>query len=238
MPDATPFVLIPGLLGSPQLYREQTTMLWSEGAVMLTNSSLDDSIAAIAGRILAGAPARFTLVGLSMGGYVAFEILRQAPQRVARLILLDTSARADSAEVIQAREQQIGQVGAGGFDAMIDDAYGFCVHPSRLTDDALRAAIRQMAGEVGPAGFIRQQRAIIGRADSRPLLAQIHCPTLVLVGDADRLTPIENAQEIAAGIRGASLVTVPACGHVSTLERPAFVNETIAAWLRATPPAG
>lgn len=229
-----PFVFIPGLLGSPRLYQEQTHALWQHAPVMIANSSQDDTLPAIARRILAAAPARFILVGLSMGGYVAFEILRQSPERVQRLILLDTSARPDTQEARQSREQQIQAAGEGDFLTIIEDAYRFCVHPSRLEDAALRAAMREMAQDVGPAGFIRQQRAIMGRVDSRPLLPQITCPSLVLVGDTDRLTPPEAAQEIAGAIPGATLITVPVCGHVSTLEQPAFINQAIVNWLQRT----
>lgn len=229
-----PFVFIPGLLGSPRLYQEQTHVLWQHAPVMIANSSQDDSLPAIARRILAAAPARFILLGLSMGGYVAFEILRQAPERVQRLILLDTSARPDTPEARQSREQQIQAAGEGAFLTLIEDAYRFCVHPSRLEDQVLRTAMREMAQDVGPAGFIRQQRAIMSRVDSRPLLPQIACPSLVLVGDSDRLTPPEAAQEIAGAIHGATLITVPVCGHVSTLEQPAFVNQAIVNWLQRT----
>ncbi|MGL6017145.1 MAG: alpha/beta hydrolase, partial [Gibbsiella quercinecans] len=126
-----PFVFIPGLLGSPRLYQEQTHVLWQHAPVMIANSSQDDALPAIARRILAAAPARFILLGLSMGGYVAFEILRQAPERVQRLILLDTSARPDTPEARQSREQQIQAASEGAFLTLIEDAYRFCVHPSR-----------------------------------------------------------------------------------------------------------
>jgi pimeloyl-ACP methyl ester carboxylesterase len=169
-----------------------------------------------------------------MGGYIALELLRQAPGRIARLALLDTSARADAPEQRLRRGELIELARAGRFDEVADLAYPGLVHPDRLADQALRATVRSMAQDTGAEAFIRQQTAIMNRPDSRADLAAIGCPTLVLVGDADQLTPPARAQEIAAGIRGAQLVEVPASGHLSTLEQPERVTAALVAWL-ATP---
>ncbi len=224
--------MIPGLLLSARLYAEQIPALWSTGPVMVADHTRDDSMAGIAARLLASAPPRFALVGLSMGGYIAFELLRQAPQRIVRLALLDTSARADTPEASAARRSQVELANSGRFEEVIDALYPRLVHASRIADDTLRELNRQMGREVGVAGYCNQQAANIARPDSRPLLASIRCPTLVLVGEADQLTPPDRAQEMASGIAGARLVTVPACGHLSSLEEPVAVNQALLALLQ------
>lgn len=230
--EPLPVVLIPGLLASPRLYAEQIPQLWQAGPVTIADHTRDDSIAALARRILAAAPPRFALVGLSMGGYVGFEMWRQAPARIARLALLDTSARPDTPEQSAARRTQIALASQGGMPEVVATLFPRLVHRTRREDAALRAVFSRMAEEVGPGGFARQQQANIGRSDSRPTLGSIRCPTLVLVGDGDELTPPERAAEIADGIAGARLVSVAQCGHLSALERPEEVTRALLTWLR------
>src|SRR5262249_21778557 len=145
--------------------------------------------------------------------------------------LLDTTAREDTAEASAARRTQMQLTESGQFAQVVEALIPRLVHPARLGEEALIGPIRAMGHAVGAAGYLNQQRAIIGRPDSRPLRATIPCPTLVVVGDADLLTPPERAQEMAEGIRGARLVVVPDCGHLSTLERPAAVTGALRAWL-------
>ena len=232
MIEPLPVVLIPGLLASARLYAPQIPALWQRGPVMVADHTRDDSMTAIAARILAAAPATFALAGLSMGGYVCFEILRQAPQRVARLALLDTSPRPDTPEQTTGRRAQITLASQGRFGEVLELQLPRLLWQRHREDPALRALLEQMAQEVGVSAFIRQQTAIMGRADSRPTLGNIHCPTLVLVGEHDELTPPERAAEMAGGIAGARLVSVPECGHVSTLEQPAAVTRALLDWLR------
>jgi pimeloyl-ACP methyl ester carboxylesterase len=225
-------MLIPGLLDSARLYAPQIPALWCSGAVMVADHTRDDSMGAIAARILTNAPPVFALVGLSMGGYISFEIVRQAPQRVARLALLDTSARADTPEQSSARRTQMALASQGRFGEILDAQFPRLVGRARRADTALREVLDLMAQEVGVAAFIRQQTATMGRIDSRPTLGGIRCPTLVLVGKDDELTPPERAAEMADGIAGARLVTVPQCGHMSTLEQPDEVTRALLEWLR------
>jgi pimeloyl-ACP methyl ester carboxylesterase len=226
-------VLIPGLLASARMYAPQVPQLWRAGPVMIADHTRDDSMSGIARRILSVAPARFALVGLSMGGYIAFEVLRQAPQRIAKVALLDTSARADAPEQTAVRRAQMTLALQGRLVEVVEQQFPRLVHRARRADVELRQVFDLMAEEVGAAGFIRQQTAILGRADSRPTLANISCPTLVLVGEDDQLTPPELAAEIAAGIPGARLSTVPQCGHMSTLEQPDEVSRALLEWLQA-----
>jgi len=231
--DALPTVLVPGLLCSARLYAAQLPALWRLGPVMVADHTRDDSMAGIARRILAAAPPRFALVGLSMGGYISFEIVRQAPERVAKLALLDTLAPADTPEISAARRTQMALAEQGSLGAVVDNLFARLVHPARHGEPGLRALIDAMAEEVGVPGYLRQQQANIGRADSRPSLGAIRCPTLVMVGEQDVLTPPERAVEIAAAIRGAKLVRLADCGHLSTLERPAEVTQALTAWLQS-----
>jgi pimeloyl-ACP methyl ester carboxylesterase len=235
MPDASsetmPTVLVAGLNCSARLYAEQIPALWQFGPVSVADHRRDDSMAAMARRILDAAPPRFALVGLSMGGYIGFEIMRQAPQRVAKLALLDTGARAETPERTEQRKPLIALASNGRFAEIFDSQYPTLVHVSRHNDAALKATIRTMNEETGAEAYLRQQQAIIGRPDSRPGLAAIACPTLVLVGDSDEPTPPELAREMAAGIPGAKLVIVPQCGHLSTLERPEAVSKALVEWM-------
>lgn len=236
MTDAStplPIVLVPGLLASARLYAPQLPELWRRGQVTIADHTRDNEIAAIARRLLAHAPPRFALVGLSMGGYVCFEVLRQAPERVAQVAVLDTTARPDRPEQTARRLEQIELARAGRLDEVADQLLPLFVRSASRSDPELRALVRLMAAETGVAAFERQQQAIIGRADSRPHLGAISCPTLVLVGDGDELTPPELAREIADGVPGAQLVVVPESGHLSTLEQPRRVTAALVDWLES-----
>ena len=224
-------MLIPGLLASARMYAGQIPQLWRAGTVMIADHTRDDSMSGIARRILSVAPARFALAGLSMGGYIAFEILRQAPERIAKVALLDTSARADAPEQSAMRRAQMTLASQGRLAEVVEQQFPRLVHREHRADAALRQVFTLMAEDVGAAGFVRQQTAILGRADSRPTLGSIRCPTLVLVGEGDEVTPPERAAEIAAGIPAARLTTVPQCGHMSTLEQPDEVTRALLEWL-------
>ena len=226
-----PLVLVPGLLCSARLYGAQIAALWPFGQVPVADHRRDADMAAIAAAILAQAPPRFALAGLSMGGYIAFAMLRLAPERIARLALLDTAARPDLPEQKAGRDKLIGMAEAGKLSDVVEMLTPRFLHRSRQNDEALKRVVREMAAETGAEAFVRQQKAIMSRPDSRPLLAGIRCPTLVLVGEGDELTSPELAKEIAGGISGAKLVVVPDCGHLSTLEKPEAVSAALSEWL-------
>jgi pimeloyl-ACP methyl ester carboxylesterase len=232
MTEALPTILIPGLLCTPRLYADQIPALWRFGAVTIADHRHDDSMDGIAARILKAAPPRFALAGLSMGGYIAYAVLRAAPERVARLALIDTSARADLPEQSERRKAQIALAQSGKLDEVVEAMLPLFLPANRLNDAALVATVRQMARETGADAFVRQQRAIMGRPDSRPDLPAIRCPTLVIVGEHDALTPPKVAREIAEGIAGSKLLVVPDCGHLSTLERPEAVTRALVEWMQ------
>jgi pimeloyl-ACP methyl ester carboxylesterase len=233
MANSLPLVLVPGLLCSARLYGPQIEALWPNGPVTVADHRRDDGVAAIARRILDNAPPRFALAGLSMGGYIAFAMMRLAPERIDRLALLDTSARPDSAEQKASREKFIAMAEAGKLMDIVETLTPKFLHRNHAGDERLKGIVRAMARDTGVEAFVKQERTIMGRPDSRPLLASIKCPTLVLVGDGDELTPPDLAKEIAGGIAGSKLAIVPECGHLSTLEQPDAVNAAMAEWLRS-----
>jgi pimeloyl-ACP methyl ester carboxylesterase len=230
--DLMPLVFLPGLLCDDRLWRDQARDLSDIAAPFIADLTQDDSIAAMARRALDGAPPRFALAGLSMGGYVAFEILRQAPERVTRLALLDTSAAPDEAERIAQRKAGIASLKIGRFAGVTTRLLPQLVHASHVAGP-VGEELKAMAARVGGAAFLRQQQAILGRPDSRPLLAEIAVPTLVAVGDGDVLTPVAEAQEIHRGIAGSRFHIFEGCGHLPALEQPNETSRVLRDWLLA-----
>ena len=232
MENTMPILLVPGLVSSPRIFAPVIPAMWRFGPVTVANHIRDDNMGAIARRILAEAPPRFALAGHSMGGYIAFEIMRQAPDRVAKLALLNTQARPDTPEAIERRRGMIAAIEAGGFSRGIDAAYPGFVHPSRRDDAALRKILHEMADDIGPEAYVRQLIAVMGRADSRPTLATISCPTLVLTGDQDNTVSNTLSVEMADGIPGAKLTILEHCGHLSQIEQPQATADALVEWLR------
>jgi len=232
MDNTMPILLVPGLGGSPRIYAPVAPALWRFGPVTVANHIRDDNMGAIARRILAEAPPRFALAGHSMGGYIAFEIMRQASDRVAKLALINTQARADTPETSERRRGQMARARAGEFRAVLDELFPGFVHPSRQGDAALRQLVHDMGEDVGAEAFVRQQTAVIGRVDSRPSLAWIKCPTLVLTGDTDNTIPNALSKEMADGIHGAKLVILENCGHMPQPEQPQATAAALVEWLR------
>jgi pimeloyl-ACP methyl ester carboxylesterase len=231
MQPALPVVLVPGLAVTARLYADQIPVLWRGGPVHVADHTRHASMPELASAILAAAPPRFALVGLSMGGYIALEMVRKAPDRVLGLALLDTSARPDRPEQGASRRELMDLARAGKLREIADRLFPQLVSHARQDDARLLQLVRTMTIETGADAFVRQEQAIIDRADSRPELAAIRCPTLVLVGDADAITPPELAHELAAGIVGSRLALIADSGHLSTLEQPERVNAALLGWL-------
>lgn len=232
MDNSMPILLVPGLVSSPRIYAPVVPALWRLGPVTVANHIRDDNMAVIARRILAESPPRFALAGHSMGGYIAFEIMRQAPERVAKLALINTQARPDTPEASEKRRVLIARARDGGLHDVIDDLLPVLVHPSRAGEAALRRLFHDMGDDVRADGFINNQTAIMARADSRATMATIKCPTLVLTGDQDMLIPNTLSKEMAEGIAGAKLVIIPDCGHCPQPERPEATIDALVEWLR------
>ena len=228
-----PLVLLPGLLCDAALWRPQVEELAEVAEPLIIDLTKDDSFPAMARRALAAATPSFALAGLSMGGYVAQEIMRQAPDRVEKLALLDTSARADTPEQSARRRGLIELSEKGEFKGVTPRLLPLLIHSARHEDEPLGAIVMGMAERVGKEAFLRQQKAIMGRPDGREDLRRIACPTLVLCGRQDALTPPALHEEIAGLVAGAKLVVVEDCGHLSTLEKPATVTAAMRQWLQA-----
>lgn len=229
--DRPTLLLLPGLLNDASLYEHQAEALADCAAISIGDLTRSDSMGRLAADVLAEAPeGPFALCGMSMGGYVAFEIMRRAPERVRGLALLDTSARADTPEAAAARREQI-EEGRGDFPGVVEKLLARLAHPDHAGAPEIGGVFQSMATGLGYDVFVRQQHAIMGRPDSRPTLATIRCPTLVLCGRQDEVTPPALHEEIATGIAGARLEIVEDCGHLSPLEQPERVTELLRDWL-------
>ena len=213
------------------MFASQVAALGSRYRCIVADQSRGGTIPEIATTILGEAPERFALVGFSLGGYIAFEMMRQAPDRIERLALLDTQAAPDAPERRDDRLQSLAMVESGRFVEAEQAHWPKVVHSSRYGDRALRVLKMRRAQAGGPDLWMRHTAAIMDRPDSRPTLANVTVPTLVLVGDEDQLTTPERARDMVAGIADARLVVVPHCGHMAPVERPEVVNAALLDWM-------
>ena len=226
-------VLLPGLLNTRRLFESQIADLAETAEAIVPELWHHDSIGAMAEAVLDAAPPRFALGGFSMGGYVCFEILRRAQQRVERLALMDTQAVPDTPQATARRKGFVEQSKLGRFHGVQPSLLPSIVHREHLQNQAVVQPILEMATEIGADGFIREQTAMIARADSRPLLVDIKVPTLVLVGRQDVATPLARAEEMAADIAHSRLTVIDTCGHMAPLEKPAEVSAALRRWLNS-----
>ncbi len=231
-------MLLPGLLATRRVWQNQIEALSDVADIVVPELYDHDSMGAMAESALAAADQHakggpFALAGFSMGGYVALEILRRAASRVERLALVDTQATPDTPEATARRLGFIEQTKIGRFKGVQPAIMPMILHPSRFKDTSVTQPILDMALEVGAEGFVREQHATMGRADSRPMLGSIRVPTLVIVGRQDLTTPLARAEEMAATIPHARLVVIEECGHMSPLEKPAEVTAALRKWLDA-----
>jgi pimeloyl-ACP methyl ester carboxylesterase len=227
-------IYLPGQLCDAALWAAQTDALADLATPVVADLTLDDSVQAMAERVLAAAPTRFALAGLSLGGYVALEIIRRAAAgRVTHLALMNTSARPDDDAKSESREKTVLAARIGTFKGVTPRFLPTILHPDNAADPAIGPVVLAMTERVGRVAFERQQMAAMTRPDFRPLLASIACPTLVIGGLQDRVTPPALQEEIAAGIPGAGLELLDRCGHLAPLEQPDTVNRLMRAWLQA-----
>ncbi len=224
-------ILIPGLLCDAALWRHQIDHLKDPLTITVADLTQDDTVPAMAERLLAVAPPSFALAGLSLGGYVAQEVMRQAPERVERLALMATNARADTEEQRENRASLINLTEIGRFKGVTPRLLPNLIHPDRLSDPAVADVVLEMAERVGQDAFIRQQRAIMARKDGRTDLEAIRIPTLVAAGREDKLCPPKVQEEMAARLPNGRLVFIEDCGHLPPLERPRTVTALFRYWL-------
>jgi pimeloyl-ACP methyl ester carboxylesterase len=229
--DRQPLIFLPGLLCDARLYDHQTRYLSDVADCRVADLTRHDTIADMATAVLDDAPARFSLAALSMGGYVALEIMRQAPERVERLALLDTSARPDTVEQQRRRKGLLSLSESGRFKGVTPKLLPLLVHQDRLGDEPLVNDIMAMAEAIGRDAFKRQQTAILNRRDSRDTLGAIACPAMVVCGRQDAITPPELAEEMAGLLPRGRLVMIEDCGHLCTMERPQAATALLRDWL-------
>ena len=231
MANRIPLVLIPGLLCDDALWQSQINALKDITNPFVARTTNHDSIGALAAAILRKAPPRFALAGLSMGGYVALEIMRQAQERVLKLAIFDSSSRPDVSQQQERRRLLMNMSKAGQFKGVTPRLLPTLIHPAHLEDKAVTDVIMQMAERVGRDAFLNQQTAIMSRTDSRPFLPQIKCPTLIAGGLQDVITPPEVIKEMADAIPNARLEMIDICGHMAPLEQPGAVNSLMRQWI-------
>ncbi len=230
----TPLLLLSGLLCDGRLWRDAMAGLGDVIDPFVADLTLDDDFDAMARRALARMPPRFAMAALSMGGYVAFAVLRLAPERVTHLVLLGTSARPDNETQARRRRGLMALARGGHFRGVTPRLIPELLHHDNVGNAALVQEVMAMAERIGREAFIRQQTAILHRPDSRGDLARIAVPTLVCIGEADRMTPLDRAEEIAAGIPGAVLRVIPGAGHLTAMETPDAVATLLRGWLTCT----
>lgn len=235
----TTLILLPGMACDAALWRHHQADLAAAAPGPLVVADVHgraDSLPAMAALLLAEQPGDLLLAGCSLGGMLALETARQAPQRVRGLALLGTTARPDTPELVALRTSAIAEFEAGRAEPLLRANAMFAFHPAhqrRLVEDYVAMVLR-----AGTAALVRQNRAVMARADLRPALGAITCPTLVVGGADDQLTPPDCSREIAAGIPGAQLQWLSECGHMLTWEQPQAVGRLLLDWLRQFGSAG
>ena len=221
-----PIVLVTGQLLTEAVWAPLIDR-WPDRAVVLADHRKDDSIAGMATRLLAAAPARFALVGHAMGGFVAFEVMRRAPERVGKLVLMSTLAADDGPAQTARRQTYIDLVAQGRFAQVVEERIPILFPPDKRDDPALLECARAMAAATGAETFLTQQRAIMTRADSRPSLRAIRVPALIVWGDGDGITTRAQQDELRSGIPGAQFVVIPQAGHLVMIEHPVAVADAL-----------
>ena len=233
MAEKLPLALLPGLLCDHALWQHQVAGLSDIADCWVADFTTQDSAAAMVDSVLEAMPARFALAGLSMGGYVALELMARAPERVERLALIDTRAQGDTEQETSRRRGLIELARKGQFKGVTPRLLPLFIHEGRLEDEALTSVVTGMAERVGRDAFISQQQAILTRRSHLETLARIDVPTLILCGRQDALTPLSDHETMAAAIAGSHLVVVDDCGHLASLERPETVTAAMRSWLEA-----
>ncbi|MGH8911220.1 MAG: alpha/beta fold hydrolase [Acidimicrobiia bacterium] len=223
-------VLVPGSVCDHQAWRHQVKHLAAVADPFVPAIDDADTMAELAMGVLDAAPDRFALAGFSMGGYVAQEMLRQAPHRITRLALLDTSARSDTADKIAAREATITACETGAYSDVIDEMLPVLLHPDRQ-QEPLADFVRKMMERIGAGVFAKRNRAMIGRSDSRDMLAAIAVPVRIICGRQDSMSSLDAHEEMARLAPQSRLSIIEECGHMSIIERPHAVSALLRDWL-------
>jgi len=230
-PARPTLILVPGLLCDRLVWHETIAAFASTHDVVVPVLDGLDSIPAMAAQLLLDAPTTFALAGHSLGGRIALEVLRQAPERVAALALLDTGVHPCSPGEPQQRQVLLDIAVTQGMRAVARAWLPPMVHPARRSDPAFMAPLEAMIERRTPETFRNQVAALLNRPDATPVLASIHCPTCVICGRQDEWSPPAQHESIAAGISGARLTVIDDAGHMAPCERPQAVVAELRRWL-------
>lgn len=226
-------VLVPGSLCDERVWQHQAAGLANLADITIPSLHGHDSLAAMAETILADAPDSFALAGFSMGGRVALEMFRLAPERIERLALIDSSIHPIAEGEAERRQPQIDMAREKGLAALAAWWNPKIAHPSKRDDAAFMGLLENMACTFSPDDYEKEARALLTRPDPRGLLSRIAVPVLILAGEEDPLSTIERNRSIAEAIPHAELVIVAGAGHFPMLEKPAEVTAAMKAWLLA-----
>jgi pimeloyl-ACP methyl ester carboxylesterase len=235
----TPLLLVPGMLCSPRLYAGQMAALAAQAEVVVPDwrqaplaiwDSWESAARWVVGQMPAG---KFALAGLSLGGMLAVEIMQFAAERVTRLALLDTGVRGQNEGERAIRRARIRLANEGHFELVLGMQMSRFIPAYRLTDKKLVDAVMAMCGEIGVEIYKRQEELAAIRADRRPDLPKIDCPTIVVCGRDDAATPLFLSEEMAGAIKGSELIVIEQCGHLITMEKPEETNAVLRKWLSA-----
>jgi pimeloyl-ACP methyl ester carboxylesterase len=234
--DMHSVILLPGLACDAELFAAQHAALAAQHRVRVSDvHTRCATLPQMATTLLVEQPGRHVFVGASMGGMLVLELLRQAPQRVQAAVLLGTTARPDTPELIDLRRQACALFAAGRMDDVLRANLPLAFHPDNASRPDLVAAYLAMIRRAGAEQLIAQNRAVMARVDSRPLLGLVTCPLLVVCGEADAITPPEQAAEIATAVAGSRLKMIARAGHMLTMEQPTLVTALLTDWLNLLP---
>ncbi|WP_133139296.1 alpha/beta fold hydrolase [Legionella genomosp. 1] len=223
-------VLIPGALATPNLWNQQEVFLQEDRRFHHVDVLNSDSIVEIAHRFISIAPKKFTLIGFSMGGYIALELYRLIPDRIEKLILINSAAKLVSEKGQLERERSLDLMNKGKFDFLIKLIFKNSIY-DKQKHDALLPLAQEMAQEVGVENYKRQLNAILSKPDHSPLLPTIECPTLLISSKQDNVMPTERSEHMAKNIKYSELIYVEQCGHMAMLEQPEKINQILTGWL-------
>jgi pimeloyl-ACP methyl ester carboxylesterase len=223
-------VLIPGTLATPKIWQNQEHYFQDDYHFHHVSILDIDSIYQMAERYISYAPNKFTLIAFSMGGYVALELYRLIPDRIEKLILINSAARELSPEGKEERKRSIDFINKGKFDFLISLIFKNSIHGTKAQKNLL-PLLQSMAVEVGAENYKNQLYAMINKNDHSYLLPKIKCPTLILCSKNDNVMPAERSQHLANNIKNSELIYLEECGHMAMLEQPEKLNRILSAWL-------
>ncbi|CZL29414.1 alpha/beta fold hydrolase [Legionella pneumophila] len=223
-------VLIPGALATPKLWHQQEAFFQESKQFHYVDVLNSDSITEMANRFVSSAPKKFTLIGFSMGGYVALELYRHIPDKIEKLILINSAAKLVSEKGQLERERSLDLMDKGKFDFLIKLIFKNSIY-NKEKHNVLLPLAQEMAQEVGVENYKNQLNAILNKPDHSPLLSLIECPTLLIASKQDNVMPVERSEHMAKNIKRSELIYVEQCGHMAMLEQPDKINQIMAGWL-------